>query len=48
MYFNSYGNSASINLFSSQLTPELLRKLADQLDQALTLAKNNKMGNNYE
>ena len=28
----SYGNSASINLFGIQITPEKLRELADQLE----------------
>lgn len=30
----SYCNSASFNLYGAYITPELLRKLADQLEQA--------------
>lgn len=35
----SYGNSASINLFSTQITPTVLRELANQLESAILEAK---------
>lgn len=35
----SYGNEASINLCRSQLTPDLLRRLANELDKAIATAQ---------
>lgn len=36
---NSYCNSASFNLMGSLLTPDILRKLANELESELTIAK---------
>lgn len=33
LVLSSYGNDASINLFSDSVTPEKLRALADELEQ---------------
>jgi hypothetical protein len=35
----SYGNSASLNLFTASITPKILRQLADQLDEAMIVAE---------
>ncbi len=35
----SYGNSATFNLCGSPLLPDMLRKLANQLDDEMMLAK---------
>lgn len=39
----SYGNSATFNLSGVQLTPELLRKLANELDEVISKAKAKKI-----
>lgn len=36
---NSYSNGASISLCGSPLTPEILRKLANELDKAIATAQ---------
>lgn len=44
-YFNqtltlqSYGNSASFNLYGAQITPLMLRKLADELEKKFNMGK---------
>ena len=40
LVLNSYCNSASFNLYSTMITPELLRQLANELDVALIKAQN--------
>jgi hypothetical protein len=37
---NSYSSSASINLCGFQITPDVLRKLADELEEARETAAN--------